>query len=320
MKQKVLICGATGFVGRNLLDSFIQNEAYDVRAVWHKGTDLTELYRDGVEWVHADLTKRHNVKDVFYGGIDIVLQYAAVTSGAKDIVSKPYIHVTDNAVMNSLLMREAFENEVKHFIFPSCSIMYQSSDELVKETDFDETVDINPNYYGAGNTKVYLEKMCKFYSSFGKTKFSVLRQSNIYGTYDKFDLEKSHVFAASIVKVAESDKEVVVWGDGQEERDLLHVSDLVNCIHAILQNQKSNYELINVGYGKSVKISYLVEKILDIYNRNVYIKYDTTKPTIKTKLGLDIQKAKRLFGWTPKITLDAGIKKTIDFYNSTKRL
>ena len=84
--------------------------------------------------------------------------------------------------------------------------------------------------------------------------------------------------------------------------------------------QKSDYELINVGYGKSVKISELVEKILDIYNRDVYIKYDTTKPTIKTKLGLDIQKAKRLFGWTPKVTLSQGIKKTIDYYKNTKRL
>ena len=79
-------------------------------------------------------------------------------------------------------------------------------------------------------------------------------------------------------------------------------------------------QLINVGYGKSVKISELVEKILDIYNRDVYIKYDTTKPTIKTKLGLDIQKAKRLFGWTPKVTLSRGIKKTIDYYKNTKRL
>ena len=231
-----------------------------------------------------------------------------------------YIHVTDNAVMNSLLMREAFENKVEHFIFPSCSIMYQSNDDLIKESDFNESTTINKNYYGAGNTKVYLEKMCKFYSSLGETKFTVLRQSNIYGDYDKFDLERSHVFAASIVKVVESNGEVNVWGDGEEERDLLHVSDLVNCIHDILKYQKTKYELINVGYGKSVKISYLVEKILDIYSRHGYIKYDTTKPTIKTKVGLDIEKAQRLFKWTPKTTLDAGIKKTIDFYNSTKRL
>ena len=318
--KRVLICGATGFVGRNLLESFIKNKNYDVRAVWHKPTDLTNIYQDGVEWVQADLTTKHGVKEAFYGGVDIVLQYAAVTSGAKDIVSKPYIHVTDNAIMNSLLMREAFENKIEHFIFPSCSIMYQSNDDLIKESDFDETSTINKNYYGAGNTKVYLEKMCKFYSSLGKTKFTVLRQSNIYGDYDKFDLERSHVFAASIVKVVESNGEVNVWGDGEEERDLLHVSDLVNCIHDVLKHQKTECALINVGYGKSVKISYLVEKILDIYSRHGYIKYDTTKPTIKTKVGLDIRKAQRLFGWTPKTTLDVGIKKTIDFYNSTKRL
>ena len=54
MKQKVLICGATGFVGRNMLESFIKNDNYDVRAIWNKRSDLTEIYRDGVEWGHAD--------------------------------------------------------------------------------------------------------------------------------------------------------------------------------------------------------------------------------------------------------------------------
>ena len=56
MKQKVLICGATGFVGRNMLESFIKNDNYDVRAIWNKRTDLTEIYRDGVEGGAADLT------------------------------------------------------------------------------------------------------------------------------------------------------------------------------------------------------------------------------------------------------------------------
>ena len=60
--------------------------------------------------------------------VDIILQFAATTSGAKDITTKPYIHVTDNAVMNSLLLRSAYENGVEHFIFPSCTVMYQPSD------------------------------------------------------------------------------------------------------------------------------------------------------------------------------------------------
>ena len=196
--KKILICGSSGFIGRNLLDNFTRarhfsEEEFEVKAVWHKNANITELYRN-VEWVQGDLTNSKDVQRIVTSDIDVILQYAAVTSGAKDIVSKPYVHVTDNAVMNSLLMREAFEKEVGHFIFPSCTLMYQSSDELLKETDVDENVDIFSKYYGAGNTKLYLEKMCKFYSDLGKTKFTVLRQSNIYGTYDKFDLERSHVF------------------------------------------------------------------------------------------------------------------------------
>ena len=138
----------------------------------------TDFYIKDVEWIHADLTKSEHVKKVVKD-VDIILQYAAVTTGAKDVVNRPYIHVTDNAIMNSLLFREAFEQKVKHLIFPSCTVMYQSSDEPVKESDFNESDDIYPKYYGGGNTKVYLEKMCKFYSTLGETKFTVLRQSNI---------------------------------------------------------------------------------------------------------------------------------------------
>ena len=320
MKQKILICGATGFLGRNLLESFSKNDNYEVRAVWHKPTDLTEIYRDGVEWVHADLTRHDHVKDAFYGGVDIVLQYAAVTSGVKDIVSQPYIHVTDNAIMNSLLMREAFLNEIEHFVFPSCTLMYQSSDKLLREVDVDENDDIYEKYYGAGNTKLYLEKICKFYSSFGKTKFSVLRQSNIYGKYDKFDLEKSHVFAATIVKVVDALDSINVWGTGEEKRDLLYVDDLVDCVYSVIEKQESNYELVNVGCGEAISVANLVRKIVDTYNKDISIDYDESKPTVKTKLALDITKVKELFDWYPKISLEDGIRHTLNWYKQSKRL
>ena len=64
--------------------------------------------------------------------------------------------------------------------------------------------EIKSTYFGAGHTKVYLEKMCEFYARFGKTKHTVIRHSNIYGPYDKFDLEKSHVFGATVAKIFNS--------------------------------------------------------------------------------------------------------------------
>ena len=318
MKQKILICGATGFIGRNILESFIRNDNFEIRAVRYKNGDLTEFHNGNVEWVYADLTKAKDVKRVV-AGVDIILQYAAVTTGVKDVINRPYIHVTDNAVMNSLLLREAFEQKVKHFIFPSCTVMYQSSDVPVKESDFDESVDLYSKYYGGGNTKVYIEKMCKFYSTLGDTKFTVMRQSNIYGPHDKFNLDIGHVFAATIVKVVEANDSIVVWGTGKEKRDLLYISDLVDCVNLIVEKQKSKFELVNVGYGKSISVSDLVKKIVDISGKNMYINYDGDKPTVDTKLVLDVGKAEKLFGWNPKISLDTGIKNTLEWYKETRK-
>ena len=320
-KKKVLICGATGFIGRNILERLHKNTDYNITAIYHKRLPLMDYGRvdatgkSNLKWIRADLTRAEDVERVMRG-VDIVLQYAATTTGAADIVSKPYIHVTDNAVMNSLLLRAAFENHVEHFIMPSCTIMYQSSDKLVKETDLDESQEINPKYFGAGWMKVYLEKTCDFYSRFQRTKHTVLRQTNIYGPYDKYDLQKGHVFGSTVMKVMEADKSVVVWGTGEEERDLLHVSDLIDCIEAAIEKQETYYELLNVGLGKSTPISTLVEKMVKASGKELTIEYDSTKPTIKTKLGVDITEAKRVLEWEPKVTLDEGIKRTLEWYSS----
>ena len=317
MKKKILICGATGFIGRNMLEHFIKNDNFDIRATWYKHANPTESYNGQVEWVHANLTKVEDVKKAV-DGVDIILQYAAVTTGVKDVVNRPYIHVTDNAVMNSLLLREAFEQKVKHFIFPSCTVMYQSGDVPVKESDFDESEELYSKYYGGGNTKVYIEKMCKFYSTLGETKFTVLRQSNIYGPYDKFSLEVGHVFAATIVKVAQANGSIDVWGTGKEERDLLYVSDLVNSVQSIIENQTSKFELVNVGCGKSISVSDLVKKIVDVSGKKISINYDKDKPSVDTKLAVNIDKIKRMFNWSPDITLETGIKNTLKWYRENK--
>jgi nucleoside-diphosphate-sugar epimerase len=314
----MLICGANGFIGKNLLNYFAGK--YSVRAIDINiplpASPSTDENND-IEWVRADLRKSAAVKSALKD-VDIVLHYAATTTGVADIVSKPYMHVTDNVVMTSLLLREAFEQGIKHFIMPSCTLMYQSSDVPVKETDFNENDGIIPKYFGAGNTKVYLEKMCDFFAGFKKTKYTVLRQSNLYGPYDKFDLAKGHVFAATVVKVMNSDNKITVWGTGEEERDLLHVSDLINCIETVLKKQESYYELINVGLGKSITISDLVELIITASGKNLSIEYDETKPTIKTKLAVDISKAKEKYDWFPKVSLKEGVSKTLRWYKENK--
>ena len=248
------------------------------------------------------------------------MQFAATTTGAKDIVSRPYIHVTDNVIMNSYMLREAFEQGIEHFIFPSCTIMYQKSETALKETDFNPSDDMLSFYYGAGHTKIYLENMCKFFAGFKRTRHTVIRHSNMYGPHDKYDLEKSHVTGATITKVMTSKNgKVNVWGTGEEGRDLLYVKDLVNFIDLAINKQDEYYELFNVGIGKKIKIKDLVKKIIDCSGKDLEMVHDLSKPTIPTSLFLDCAKANKILGWSPKYTLEEGIKKTLDWYRRNVR-
>ena len=309
--KNILLCGATGFIGRNLLEHFTNNSKYKVRAVYHNKSAV-EGY-DNVEWCQANLNDPSDV-DRIMKGIDVVLQFAATTSGAKDITTKPFIHVTDNAVMNSLLLRSAYENNVEHFVFPSCTVMYQPSEEALSEDDFSGEDEIYSKYFGVGNTKVYIEKMCDFYSRLGRTKHTVIRHSNIYGPHDKYDLERSHVFGATVTKVMTAKDKVVMWGTGEEKRDLLHVDDLCRFVELALDNQSKEYELFNVGLGQAVPVRDLVQKMITASGKDLKIESDLTKPTIKTSLYLDWKKAFAVLGWCPEITLDKGIEKTLKWY------
>ena len=309
MAKTILLCGATGFIGRNLLERFAADPAYRVRAVWHKKKPLP---RRGVEWVKADLCRQDDVRRVMKD-VYAVIQAAATTSGSKDIVERPYTHVTDNAVMNSLLMRAAFEENVERFVFFSCTVMYAVQQRPVREEDFAHA--ITDRYYGVGWTKVYVEKMCEFYSRLGRTKFTAIRHSNIYGPHDKYDLERSHVFGATVAKVMTSkDGRVVVWGKGTEKRDLLYVDDLVDFTAAALKKQKTPFELVNVGSGRAVSVAELVKLIIKRSGRKLTIAYDRSKPSIPFRLAVDSRKARARFGWRPKVSLEKGVDRSLAWY------
>ena len=316
MNKKILICGATGFMGRNVAEYFNNLKNYDVYATGK--TRVLEGWPSD-RFYTVDLTRPEEVKNLFEKHkFDIVVQAAATTSGSKDIIERPYLHVTDNAVMNSLILQACYDYEVGHFLFLSCGVMYNPDRSPVTETDFSLDEGIFDKYFGVGWTKVYIEKMCEFYASLGKTKHTVIRHSNTYGPYDKYDLEKSHMFGATITKVmtASDGEEIVVWGDGSTERDLLYVDDVVDFIHKAIDKQENNHELYNVGYGESVSVKQIVQKIISLSGKKINIKYDLTKPSINTKLALVSEKAKKELGWIVSTTIDDGIEKTIKWYKN----
>ena len=130
--------------------------------------------------------------------------------------------------------------------------------------------------------KVYVEKLAEFYSRLNRNKYTLIRHSNIYGPYDKFDLDKSHVFGATVNKVINAkSNNIIVWGKGSEGRDLLYIDDLISFVELAIKNQKSKFGLYNVGYGKIISINNLVKKIINILSKKLKIINDLTKKALK---------------------------------------
>lgn len=310
-RKRAVVCGATGFIGRNLAEILVKNDRYEVVGVYHKRPPY-EL--PGIEWIRADLTSPEDV-DRAVSGADILIQAAATTSGSKDVIERPYIHTTDNAVMNSLMLRAAFEQRVGHLVFFSCTVMYHSSDTPLAEEDFNANQSVHPRYFAAASTKLYIEKMCEFYAGLGRTRHTVVRHSNVYGPHDKFDLERSHVFGATVTKVMTAkDDKIIVWGAGEEARDLLYIGDLVDFVQCSVERQTTPFALYNVGTGNAITVKDLVRKIVAASGRKLAIEHDLSKPTIPTRLSLNCRKAERELGWRPRTMLDKGITHTLEWW------
>ena len=312
--KTLLICGASGFIGKNILLKFSKKKKYKIFATYFK-SKIEKI--PNIKWIKVDLRNEQSVSKIIKN-VDIVIQAAATTSGSKDIVNRPYIHVTDNALMNSIILRACHENKVEHFIFFSCTTMYPSTKKNLKEDQYDESK-ILKNYFGVAHTKLYIEKMCEFFANLKITKHTVIRHSNIYGPFDKFDLNKSHFFRATITKVMSSNSQINVWGEGKEKRDLLHVSDLVRFVELSLSKQKEFYKLYNCSYGKGYSVIDIVKKIILASNKKLKIKHDLTKPNLNINILVDSSKAKKELGWHPKVDIDKGIKKTIEWWKTNIR-
>lgn len=312
-KVNVLILGATGFIGRNIAQLFSQNPNFDVTLTRFNSL---EYNLDNVKWVKVDLRDARQVENVIHQA-DIIIQAAATTSGANDIVNTPEIHVTDNAIINSLVLRAAFMAKVKHLIFFSCTTMYQSNPNLKQsEENFDANMEIFPQYFGVAATKIYIEKLCEFYSKISDTKFTVIRHSNVYGPWDKYDLKKSHVMGATITKVMLENKELEIWGDGTELRDFLYIDDLVELVKICSENQTSKFLLINAGSDVGISINDLARLIIKLSGKQLRIKFNSDKPNLKFSFIADSSKAFNLLGWKSKIPLEVGIAKSITWWKA----
>jgi nucleoside-diphosphate-sugar epimerase len=108
-----------------------------------------------------------------------------------------------------------------------------------------------------------------------------------------------------------TDGRIVVWGTGEEGRDLLYVDDLVAFMVLAIERQKAAFEIYNCGAGSAVTVKELVRMIVGVTGRDLRTEHDLTRPTIVNRIVLDCGKAERELGWKPQVALDEGIRRTV---------
>ena len=315
---KVLVLGGTGFIGRNLLTNLMN---YDIKlfATFYQKLPWTQNKK--ITWNQVDLTQAAEVKALFSSQkFDLIIQCAATTSGISDTVNRPDFHVTNNVIMNSLILREVNNFQKSHFIFLSCTNMLRSSLLPQNELSFDANLGPVFQYFGVGWTKVYIEKLCEFYSRFKNNKYTVIRHSNIYGPWDRYLPSNSHVCGATITKVLTSNDKIIIWGNGNEVRDLLYIEDLINLLFKVSKLQKSSFEIINAGGHSSISVSELTKLIINLSGKVLEIEYDLEKPTSNFSSILNSSKAEELFDWKAETPLEQGLKTTISFWKNNYNL
>ena len=112
----------------------------------------------------------------------------------------------------------------------------------------------------------------------------------------------------------EAEKEITIWGKGNEIRDFLYISDLIKFLELLIKNQKNKYEVYNCGSEIGIKILDLAKLIIKIAGKKIKIKKNLKAPTIDFNLILDCGKAKKEIGWKAQVNLSDGIKKTLVWY------
>jgi len=305
----VLVTGGTGFLGRAVVAALLDRGAR-VRA-----THLTRepvLDHPRLEWIRANLVEESDCRAAT-AGADFVFHLAAVTSGAADIVARPLIHVTPNVVMNARLLEAAYGNAVRKFLFVSTGAVYPPrGDHPLSEDDVfsGEPADV---YFPAAWMKRYAEVLCRTYAEELSPTMAtvVVRPSNVYGPGDKFDWQRSHVTAALIRRVVERHRPIVVWGTGDDVRDLIYVDDFVaGALAAFAADQP--HLTVNIASGEGHTIRDILRTALDVDGfDDAEVTFDPSRPRTVDKLTFDVGKARQTLGFEATTPLPEGLRKTI---------
>ena len=308
-KQKVLVTGANGFLGKSVCRQIKKNKAYHVIPLSGKA-----------QW---DLTKQKYV-DYALGEFspDVVIHLAATCGGIGANRENPDLYMYDNLSMGMNLIESCRKyGKLKKFVMVGTVCAYPKFTPVpFKEEDIWNGYPEETNApYGIAK-KSLMELLIAYHKQY---KFNAINliPVNMYGPHDHFDPKISHVIPALILKFAKAiqrdHSHVEIWGTGKASREFLYVDDCTEAIHMALEKHDDPHP-INIGTGSEITINELVNTIAEIMNYKGSIVFNSDYPDGQPRRCLDISKAEQAFGFKAKTNLDKGLHQTLNWFNKNK--
>lgn len=299
--MSIVVAGHTGLVGSAIFD-LLKSRGEDVIGINSRVVDLLNRGRT------FDF-----IRDIKPSA---VIDAAAIVGGIGVNNSNPVDFLSKNLQIQTNLMDASHAANVERFVFLGSSCIYPRDCPQPMKEDYLLTGPLEPTNSAYAVAKISGLEMIKAYRKQFKHRWISLMPTNMYGPRDNFNLENGHVLPALInrfVSAAERGaEEVVLWGTGNPKREFLHSSDLAEATLYLMENYDGDSH-INVGTGQDLKISELASLIANEAGYRGRVTWDSKKPDGTPRKLLDISRIKAL-GWQPRVTLEDGVKQTIQWF------
>jgi GDP-L-fucose synthase len=262
-----------------------------------------------------DLRNQQGVNDFFeLEKPDYVILAAAKVGGihANNTYRAEFIY--NNLMMEANIIHAAYLNKVKKLLFLGSSCIYPKNAPQPLKEEYLLSGYLESTNQPYAVAKIAGIEMCDSYRAQYGCNFILAMPTNLYGTNDNYHPENSHVLPALIRRIImakkNNDPAVTIWGTGTPRREFMHVDDLADACHFLLQNYDQPGH-INIGWGEDYSIKELACLITAEVGYTGALEFDTNKPDGTPRKLMDTTKLKNL-GWTPNISMQKGIKRTIE--------
>lgn len=299
--MNILVTGGTGFIGSHIIDHLLEKK-HSVTSL-----DTLEPKRDDINYINCDILDLNGLKAAFKD-IDVVYHLAAV-SNVNNVYQEPIKSVAINSTGTVKILEAARLCDVSRVIFASTEWVYSGliTDEIIRE---DTPLKPTEHLYSA--TKIASEYFCISYWELYKVPYTILRYGIPYGPRAR----RGTVFPI-FVENALSGKPLTIFGEGDQFRQFIYISDLAAANVAAL-NEKAKNQIYNVTGDLKLTVKMIAEKIKEIIE-NVEIEYKEARPGDYKGAVISIEKAKQDLGWKPRMPFDEGLKLYIDWYKKYGR-